>query len=179
MENDRRSHLTPRSLQDAKLALEWKEFAVQMMIDMDLMLEPEFSINQGAMDFMRDQIRLAMRVKILSDDLPPETITKTTTVRVEEPASTWQMWKRNNQGRWYTKWWLAKWLSKWPVIMNGHDKRVTMTADLTRYRAYPEAKYRASDFRLGRAVLLSSISPFEWRYEDYGPGVGSGGDDDK
>jgi hypothetical protein len=154
------------NLQASRLELEWKNFGLQMMIDMDLMLEPEFSLSQHGYDFMRDQVRLAMRTKILTDNLPPEKITKSTTVRVEEPASTWQMWKRNNQGKWYTKWWLAKWLEKWPVIMNGHDKTVTMTVNLERFRAYPEAKYRASQMGLGRVRLMHTLSEPWWDNTD-------------
>lgn len=154
--------MRPEDFQAARLELEWKNFAYRMMVDMNLMLEPEFMIRQDGYDFLRDQMMVAMRVKVLTDNLPPEKVTESTTVRVEEPASTWQMWKRNNQGRWYTKWWLAKWLEKWPVIMTGHDKRVTMSVNLERFRAYPEAQYRPSDFRLGRAVLMHAVSPVEW-----------------
>lgn len=157
----------------SRLEMQWKEFGHRMMVDAGLMLEPEFMVSDQA-GFLMDQIMIGMRTRILTDNLPPEVVTETTTVRVEEPASTWQMWKRNNQGRWYTKWWLVKWLAKWPVIMKGHDKRITMSVDLERFRTYPEARYRASDFGLGRAVLLHSISPVSWRYEDYGPSIGSG-----
>lgn len=161
--------MRPEDFQAARLELEWKNFAYRMMVDMNLMLEPEFMIRQDGYDFLRDQMMVAMRVKVLTDNLPPEKVTKSTTVRVEEPASTWQMWKRNNQGRWYTKWWLAKWLEKWPVIMTGHDKRVTMSVNLERFRAYPEAQYRPSDFRLGsRAVLMHAVSPVEW-WQDENP----------
>ncbi|QEQ93620.1 hypothetical protein SEA_ZUKO_42 [Streptomyces phage Zuko] len=160
--------LTPENMQAARLELEWKNFGLQMMIDMDLMLEPEFMIRQDGYDFMRDQIRMAMRMKVLTDNLPPETVKSSTEVVFHEPASTWQMWKRNNQGRWYTKWWLAKWLERWPVKTREVKKLAHATLSLERFRAYPEAQYRASDFRLGRAVLMHAVSPVEW-WKDENP----------
>ena len=164
----------------ARLELEWKNFGLHMMMDMDLMLEPEFSITQGGYDFMRDQIRLAMRTKVLTDNLPPEMVKSSTEVEFHEPASTWQMWKRNNHGRWYTKGWLPWLLTRRPVRTRIIKKLAHTTVSLERYRAYPEAQYRASDFRLGRAVLMHNVGSPVWDIEhlagyDYGKPEGEGG----
>lgn len=162
--------MRPEDFQAARLELEWKNFGYRMMVDMGLMLEPEFMIRQDGYDFIRDQITVAMRTKVLTDNLPPEIVRDTVTVTFEEPASTWQMWKRNNAGKWYTKWWLDKWVGKWPVLMTEHTRQATASLSLERFRAYPEAQYRASDFRLGsRAVLMHSVSPMNWDFTDPDP----------
>lgn len=166
--------MRPEDFQTARLELQWKDFAYRMMVDAGLMLEPEIMIRQDdAMSFMMDQIMIGMRTKILTDNLPPESVTRSVEVEFHEPASTWQMWKRNNQGRWYTWKWLNAWLNKWPVKVTIHRKTATATISLERFRSYPEAQYRASDFRLGRAVLMHSIGSPVWDIEhltghDYG-----------
>lgn len=154
--------MRPEDLQTARLELEWKNFGYHMMVDAGLMLEPEFMIRQDGYDFLRDQITVAMRTKILTDNLPPEVVKGSTEVVFHEPASTWQMWKRNNRCRWYTKWWLDKWLERWPVQTREVKKLAHAEFSLERFRAYPEAQYRASDFRLGRAVLMHGMSSMQW-----------------
>lgn len=149
----------------ARLALEWKHFAHQVMVDADLLLEPEFSVNQDGYHFLRDEIAVRMRTRILTDELPPEKITRSTAVEFHEPASTWQMWKRNNHGRWYTKGWLPWLLTRRPVKTRVVKKNAHCTFDLMRYRTYPEAQYRASDFRLGRAVFQHMIGSPVWDYD--------------
>lgn len=161
--------MRPEDFQAARLELEWKNFGYHMMVDMGLMLEPEFMIRQDGYEFLRDQMMVAMRTKILCDNLPPETVKASTDVVFHEPASTWQMWKRNNQGRWYTKWWLAKWIQRWPVKTREVKKLAHAELSLERFRSYPEAQYRFSDFRLGsRVVLQHAISPVEW-FKDMDP----------
>lgn len=159
--------------ESARLELEWKTFAHRVMVDAGLMLEPEVMIRQDGYNFMMDQIMVGMRTKILTDELPPESVTRSHDVVVYEPASTWQMWKRNNRCRWYTWKWLDAWLKRWPVKTREYKVCASVTLDLMRYRAYPEAQYRASDFRLGRAVLHHTIGSPIWDIEnlsgyDYG-----------
>lgn len=163
--------MRPEDFQSARLELQWKDFATRMMVDAGLLLEPEIMIRQDAYDFIRDQIVLGFRAKILTDELPPETVTRSTKFPVYEPASTWQMWKRNNRLKWYTKWWLDAWLKRWPVRTREYQVGVDCTIDLSRFRAYPEAQYRASDFRLGRAVLHHTIGSPIWDFEHLNPQV--------
>lgn len=151
-----------KAMQTTKLELEWKNFGLQMMVDMNLMLEPEFMVRQDGYDFIRDQITVAMRTKILTDNLPPETVSASKGVLFHEPASTWQMWKRNNQGHWYTWKWLDAWLKKWPIQYVQTERVATLEVNLERFRSYPEAQYRASDFRLGKAVLMHNMSNPWW-----------------
>lgn len=158
--------MKPEDFQAARLELEWKDFGYRVMLDMGLMLEPEFLVRQDGYDLIRDRVAVAMRTKILTDNLPPETVTDSVEVVFHEPASTWQMWKRNNQGRWYTKWWLPWLLQRRPVKSHGVSKTARATLSLERFRVYPEAKYRASDFPLGRAVLMHSVSPVEWGQDE-------------
>lgn len=162
--------------QSARLELEWKNFAYQMMVDAGMMLEPEFFVGQNGYDFIRDQITVGVRTKILCDELPPESVTNSTEVVFHEPASTWQMWKRNNRGRWYTKGWLPWLIERRPVKTRQVKKLVHCTISLERLRSYPEAQYRASDFRLGRAVLHHRVGSPIWDFEhlaghDYEPRV--------
>lgn len=161
--------MRPEDFQSARLELEWKNFGLHMMLDAGLMLEPEFMIRQDAYDFMRDQVTIAMRTKVLTDNLPPESVTNSTTVVFHEPTSTWQMWKRNNHGKWYTKGWLPWLLTRRPVKTREVKKLAHCTVSLERFRSYPEAKYRASDFRLGRAVLMHSIGSPVWDFEHLKP----------
>lgn len=162
----------------ARLELQWKNFGHQMMVDLDCLLEPEFSVRQDdRMSFMMNTITLQMRTKILTDDLPPESVRHSVDVVFHEPASTWQMWKRNNHGRWYTKGWLPWLLTHRPVKTREVVKVATANIDLARFRSYPQAQYRASDFKLGRTVLMHSLGSPIWDIEhvtgyDYGkPGV--------
>lgn len=158
--------MRPEDLQTQRLQLQWKDFATRMMVDAGLFLEPEIMIRQDdAMSFMMDQIMIGFRAKILTDDLPPESVTNSTEVVFHEPASTWQMWKRNNQGKWYTKGWLPWLLARRPVKTREVKKLAHCTISLERLRSYPEAQYRASDFRLGRAVLMHHVGSPVWDIE--------------
>lgn len=154
--------------QSARVQMEFKRFAQQIAVDAGVMAEMELSVGQGGYDFLRDQIMVRMVTKLLADDLPPEKVRQSTRVDVEEPASTWQMWKRNNRGRWYTKWWLDKWLAKWPVRTWTCQKVVHCEFDLERYRAYPQARIQAPV--LGRAVMFHDIRNVRW-WEDTDPTV--------
>ncbi len=149
----------------SRLELEWKNWALRKMVEMDLFLEPEFMMRQGV-DFLRDEMMVGMRVKVLTDNLPPESVRESTTITIHEPASTWQTWKSNNHGKWYTKGWLPWLLTRRPVKTTERRQQVTCTVNLERFRSYPEASYRASDFRLGRVVLHHNLSSPMW---DFGP----------
>lgn len=146
----------------ARLELQWKRFGSQMMLDAGLFLEPEFSVGQGAYDFLRDQVTVRMVTHVLTDELPPETVTYHTSVTHEIPASTWQMWKLRHGKRWYAR----RFVEKWPVQYSGHPENrqvgVTATIDLERFRTYPQAPYRAADWGLGRTVLHHSIRNLRW-----------------
>lgn len=166
--------MRPEDFQTARLELQWKDFATRMMVDAGLLLEPEIMIRQDdAMSFMMDQIMIGFRTKVLTDDLPPESVTNSVEVEFREPSSTWQMWKHNNHGRWYTKGWLPWLLTRRPVQTRVVKKLAHCTVSLERLRAYPEAQYRASDFHLGRAVLHHRVGSPIWDFEhlagyDYG-----------
>lgn len=160
--------MRPEDFQTARLELQWKDFAYRMMVDAGLMLEPEVMIREDGYNFMMDQIMVGMRTKILTDDLPPESVTHSTAVAQYLPTSTWQMWKYKSRGKWYAWKWLDAWLKKWPVVWEVDPERqgrATCTISLERLRAYPEAQYRASDFRLGRAVLMHSVGSPIWDIE--------------
>lgn len=168
MSEPRRYNPSPVS-ETARLELQWKQFGYQMMVDMDCMLEAEFSVRRDdRVSFMMDQIMIGMKTKILTDNLPPESVEHSVDVVFHEPASTWQMWKRNNHGRWYTKGWLPWLLARRPVRTQVIKRRADCTIDLARFRSYPQAQYRASDYRLGRAVLMHSLGSPIWDFENLG-----------
>lgn len=153
--------MEPDFLSGERVKLEFRRFAQQMAVDAGIMAEMEFRMGQNSSyDFLRDQIMVQMVAKILTDDLPPERVSQSTRVKVTEPASTWQMWKRNNQGKWYTKWWLPRLLAKRPVRTREYEKLVHCEFNLERYRAYPRARVQAP--ALGNAVLFHTIRDVYW-----------------
>lgn len=156
--------MRPEDFQSHRVELEFKRFAQQIAVDAGIMAEMEMRVGQGGYDFLRDQIMVQMVTKLLTDDLPPEKVKQSTRVDVNEPASTWQMWKRNNRGKWYTKWWLDKWLAKWPVRTRTYQKVAHCEFDLERYRAYPQARVAAPV--LGRAVQFHTIRNINWSVDE-------------
>ncbi len=156
--------MRPEDFRSHRVELEFKRFAQQIAVDAGIMAEMEMRVGQGGYDFLRDQIMIQMVTKLLTDDLPPENVRQSTRVDVNEPASTWQMWKRNNRGKWYTKGWLDKWLAKWPVRTRTYQKVAHCDFNLERYRAYPKARVAAPV--LGRAVMFHTIRDINWSVDE-------------
>jgi hypothetical protein len=142
------------------VTMEFKRYAQQMLLDANIMAEVRFSVDSDGYNFLRDQVAVKMVAKILTDDLPPEHVRQSTRIDVHEPASTWQMWKRNNHGKWYTKGWLPWLLTRRPVKTREYQKLVHCEFNLERYRAYPQARIQSPT--LGRAVMFHDIRDVRW-----------------
>lgn len=82
----------------------------------------------------RDIIR-KLTVYVLADKLPPEQIVETTRVVVRVPASWWDEFKNTYRNRW----WLRALVRRRPVALVDIVRVVTVTVDLRRWRAFPEA----------------------------------------
>lgn len=148
-------------LETERVAMQFRKFGQQIAVDAGIMAEMDLTVGQdSAMSFLRDEIMVRMVAKILTDDLPPETVTKTTRVDCEIPASTWQMWKLIHAERWYAR----RLVDKWPVRYAPHPEMrqipVTCTFTLERYRAYPKA--RVTSPVLGQPVLFHTIRGEHW-----------------
>lgn len=158
--------MRPEDLSSHKVTMELKRFAQAIAIDAGIMAEMSLHVDDRGYDFLRDQVTVRMVTKLLTDDLPPENVRQSTRIDVHEPASTWQMWKRNNQGKWYTKGWLPWLLKRRPVKTRTYQKLVHCDFNLERYRAYPRARVQAPV--LGNAVMFHTIRDVRW-WEDESP----------
>lgn len=157
----------PQSMASARVTMELRRFAQAIAIDAGIMAEMSLYVDQdNAYDFLRDQVTVKMVTKLLTDDLPPENVRQSTRIQVHEPASTWQMWKRNNHGKWYTKGWLPWLLKRRPVKTRTYEKLAHCEFNLERYRAYPRARVQSPV--LGNAVQFHTIRDVRW-WEDENP----------
>jgi hypothetical protein len=154
----------PEDLTFDRHVLRFKKFAQTMAVDAGIMAEISLSMDPHDYDFLRDQVVVKMVTKLLTDDLPPETVEATRVVVFREPASTWQMWKRNNRHKWYTWKWLNAWIGRWPVKTVEIKKSASVTMDLTRFRAYPKALVQSPI--LGEAVMFHDIRDVRWDVEE-------------
>lgn len=153
--------LTPEDFQSAKVTMEFKRFAQQIAVDAGVMAEMNISVSQDdAYNFLRDQVMVRMVTKLLTDDLPPEHIEKSTHVAVEIPTSTWQMWKLRHGKRWYARKLVARWPVKYGPHPEGRKVMATCEFDLARYRAYPQARVQSPT--LGNAVMFHTIENIRW-----------------
>lgn len=100
----------------------------------------------GVGSFMRDSVstevvreagRLWVRLQadVLTDHLPPEQVTESTSVTFQAPASWWQHFKaQHGSARWLS--WLVR---RRPVRYETEQKTVTVVVDLNRFRVFPQA----------------------------------------
>lgn len=152
--------MRPEDLSSHRVTMEFKRFAQQIAVDAGIMAEMEMRVGQGgSYDFLRDQVTIQMIAKILTDDLPPERVSQSTMIPVQEPKSTWQMWKFQNGHHWFARWLV----NRWPVKYRTYEKSVQCEFNLERYRAYPRA--RVSHPTLGNAIMFHDIRDVHWDYE--------------
>ena len=149
--------MRPEDWQEARVTMEFKRFAQQIAVDAGIMAEMELRVGQGgSYDFLRDQVTVQMVTKLLCDDLPPEHVRQSTTIKVQEPKSVWQMWKRQHADQWFARWLVTR----WPVVNREYDRVVHCDFNLERYRAYPRA--RVATPALGNSVLFHTIRDVRW-----------------
>lgn len=148
-------------MEHERVAMQFRKFGQQIAVDAGIMAELNISVSQdAAMSWMRDEIMVRVMAKFLTDDLPPETVVKSTRVDVEIPTSTWQMWKLGHADKWYAR----RLVKRWPVQYGPHPegRQVTATCEfnLERYRAYPKARVESPV--LGNAVMFHTMRDVRW-----------------
>ena len=97
------------------------------------------SYTRDSMEF--NQRRLVDRMvhqfaaEVLAEKLPPETINESRIAVWNFPRSWWQHFKLEHS----ESWWLGWLVRRRPVQYAVHDKQVTLTVNLERYRTFPQA----------------------------------------
>jgi hypothetical protein len=104
-------------------------------------------------------------VRILSDDLPPETFTARHHIRYEVPASTWQMFKKRHAQRWYARRLVARRPVRYEPDPDMRGTDAVCTFNLERWRSYPQAKVQLPRDRFGDAMRFHSIDGPLWTQE--------------
>lgn len=76
-----------------------------------------------------------LEAEVLAEKLPPETINESRIAVWDFPRSSWQHFKLEHS----ESWWLGWLVRRRPVQCQVHDKQVTLTVNLERYRTFPQA----------------------------------------
>lgn len=147
-----------------QIALAFKRYAAQVAVAEDVFLHDADIRVQQEMVF--GQLLFQLRTKILTDDLPPEQFTAQSQVAFEVPASTWQMWKKRHASRWYARRIVTRWPVRYEPDPDGRGTTAICTANLERWRAYPQARVQLPADRFGAAVLVHAIRDLRWDNTD-------------
>ncbi|MCZ4509964.1 hypothetical protein O3Q52_17515 [Streptomyces sp. ActVer] len=153
--------LDPNELISSEVALTFKRYALQQVVNAELNLEVDASIREHIWGDMVYQLKAA----VLADELPPETFTARDRVTYEVPASTWQMWKKRHARRWYARRLVARWPVRYEPDPDHRGAHAVCTFNLERWRAYPQSKVYLPRDRFGDAVLGHSIRDLRWTEE--------------
>lgn len=97
-------------------------------------------------DALFDQIRIGLRSEVLAQRLDCRKAERV--VSFEEPASAWQMFKRNHA----ESWWLGWLVRRRPVRNVTHRKAVSLEVEA--FAAYPDARIALPPDDFGRAFLF-------------------------
>lgn len=151
--------------EEKRVALTFKRYAQQFLVDADLFLDVDVS----AQEHVFGQQLYQFRTKILTDDLPPETLTQRTHIVHEIPASTWQMWKKRHARRWYARRFVARWPVRYAPDPDGRGTDAVCTFNLERYRTYPRARVALPQGRFGATVLAHVIRDVRWNHDEEQP----------
>ena len=154
--------LSPWADRSESVALTFKTYAQQFMVSEDLALDLDVHVQRD----LFGNFLYGMRVKILSDDLPPEEFTAPRHVTYEVPASTWQMWKKRHARRWYARRLVARWPVRYELDPERRGTDAVCTFNLERYRTYPRARVQLPRDRFGMAVLAHGIRDVRWSEEE-------------
>ncbi|MFE6362941.1 hypothetical protein ACFVP3_23445 [Streptomyces sp. NPDC057806] len=154
-------------IDEERVALTFKRYAVRFAAEQELILDWDVSVQQQFFG----QFVFELQTKILTDDLPPERLTKSTHVRYEVPASTWQMWKARHARRWYARRLVARWPVRYEPDPDGRGTEAVCTFDLERFRTYPRARVQLPREQFGMEVLAHGIHNIRWT-----KGEGTGAD---
>ncbi len=158
------SDLYPWADQSETVALTFKTYAQQFMVAEELLLDLDVRVQRD----LFGNFLYGMRVKILSDDLPPEEFTARQHVTYEVPSSTWQMWKKRHARRWYARRLVARWPVRYEPDPERRGTDAVCTFNLERYRTYPRARVHLPRDRFGMEVLAHGIRDVRWSEEETG-----------
>lgn len=148
-------------LEQARVELTFKQYAQRFLVDEELFLDIDASVQQEIFG----QHLFQLRTRILTDDLPPQRLTERTRVVYEVPASTWQMWKKRNAHRWYARRLVARRPVRYVPDQDGRGTDAVCTFNLERFRTYPRARLQLPRDRFGMAVLAHGIRDIRWDAE--------------
>lgn len=154
--------LDPNELISSEVALTFKRYALQQVVDEDFLLDVDVAVQREFFGHLAVQFR----TRVLADDLPPETFTARDRVTFEVPASTWQMWKKRHARRWYARRLVARWPVRYEPDPDHRGAHAVCTFSLERWRAYPQSKVYLPRDRFGDAVLGHSIRDLRWTTAD-------------
>lgn len=109
-------------------------------------VEPElFWSSEFEIDF--NKIRVMLEKNMVSDNVANDTYTGYT--EYSRPATTWQMFKATNQGKWWLRW----------LVRRKPVKTLTFTEaveiEVKRYLAYPQAVINSA--RLGKPIIFEQV----------------------
>lgn len=141
-----------------RIEARFKQYVMHQVVDEGILFDVEPAVIHDAWG----DLVFGLKAKILSDDLPPQTVTKKTFVHYRVPASTWQMFKKRHA----QSWWLWRLVERRPVEYSvdpdGRGEYAVCTLNLERFRVYPESRLKASEH--GRMVMLYDARA-EWSAE--------------
>lgn len=120
---------------EENIELRWDKYIAHLEVPAELLDNTKAKVYGS--EALLNVYLLRVQTDILCDDLEPEEVEAIETVLFWFPATTWQMFKKNNAERWFMRWFIKR----WPIRMHGERKTVTLNATIRRRDIYPSAKY--------------------------------------
>ncbi len=139
------------------VTLDWVKVAVAARVSAEFADDARLDIRREAWN----NLVYKLSSHVLTDKLPPETITERKTFRFEVPASPWQQFKATHAHRW----WMRSVVARRPVRMVEHLRIGELVVNLERFHAYPQAKVAKQlgqarqGFNLTREVRWDEVWP--------------------
>ena len=115
------------------LLLERRTHALSM--ELGSFTRDSMELQQREAHYQADRMLCRLTADVLTEKLPPETINESRIAVWNFPRSSWQHFKLEHS----ESWWLGWLVRRRPVQYAVHDKQVTLTVDLERYRTFPQA----------------------------------------
>ena len=104
-------------------------------------------------DGLLDELSIRLTSEVLAKSLSSESTSKTVLFQHDEPASAWQMFKRNHA----TSWWLRWLVDRRPVQCAPITKSETVTFKAEKWAAYPDAAIALPVETFGRPFVFSRV----------------------
>jgi hypothetical protein len=136
-----------------EIELHFKRYVQHTAMDRDIYYE----LDARVIEQIWGDLLFGLQARLLTDQLPPETVSQRKWVPFKVPASTWQMWKKQHADSWYAR----RLVNRWPVRYDGSGAWAECTLSLERFLAYPESRVRTQ----GQAVRMYDTST-NWTIEE-------------